>query len=88
MPLAYTRSVLRGILNGSLSKSQFNEDKNFGFSVPLSIPFVDSKLLNPRNTWKDPGLYDKQAAKLVAMFSANFDKYKSSVDKSVRLVAL
>ena len=88
MPLAYTRSVLRGILNGSLSKSQFNEDKNFGFSVPLSIPFVDSKLLNPRNTWEDPGLYDKQAAKLVAMFSANFHKYKSSVDKSVRLVAL
>ena len=61
---------------------------NFGFDVPVAVPGVDSSILNPRDTWADKDGYDAQAAKLVAMFVANFDKFIEHVDDNVKAAAL
>ncbi len=45
-------------------------------------------LLDPRRTWDDPEAYDRQAAKLVKMFSDNFAQYLPFIDDDVRDAAI
>ena len=79
---------LTAALDGSLNNATFRKDPNFGFEVPVSVPGVDDKLLDPRQTWADGAAYDLQAKKLVQMFSDNFAQYFDKVDDQVRLAAI
>jgi phosphoenolpyruvate carboxykinase (ATP) len=83
MPIKATRALLTAALTGSLNNSEFRTDQNFGFKVPFLVTGVDTKLLNPRDTWKDHNAYDLQAKKLVKMFSDNFKQYESSVGEEI-----
>jgi phosphoenolpyruvate carboxykinase (ATP) len=80
MPIKATRALLTAALDGSLNNVEFRKDPNFGFEVPVSVPGVDDKLLDPRQTWADPAAYDAQAQKLVSMFSDNFAQYADKID--------
>ncbi len=71
-----------------LIESTFRKDPNFGFEVPVSVDGVDDTLLDPRGTWADKAAYDAQAAKLVAMFSDNFEKYVPYIDDDVKAAAI
>ena len=88
MPIKATRALLTAALDGSLGNVEFRKDPNFGFEVPVSLPGVDSKLLDPRQTWADPAAYDAQAKKLVGMFSDNFAQYADKIDEDVRAAAI
>ncbi len=83
MPIKATRALLAAALDGSLKSATFRTDANFGFEVPVSVPGVDSAILDPRSTWADKAAYDRQAAKLVGMFAVNFEKFEPHVDASV-----
>jgi phosphoenolpyruvate carboxykinase (ATP) len=84
MPIKATRALLNAALDGSLNHVEFRTDENFGFEVPVSVPGVDSAILNPRDTWADKAEYDSTAAKLVKLFIDNFAKFEAHVDKGVR----
>ncbi len=84
MPIKSTRALLNAALSGELKSQAMRTDPVFGFQVPLALPGVDSKILSPRDTWADPKAYDAMAAKLVAMFTKNFEKFESLVDSDVR----
>jgi phosphoenolpyruvate carboxykinase (ATP) len=84
MPIRATRALLNAALDGSLNHVEFRADENFGFEVPVSVPGVDSAILNPRNTWADKAGYDAAAAKLVKLFIDNFAKFEAHVDPGVR----
>ncbi|MFC3073889.1 phosphoenolpyruvate carboxykinase [Shinella pollutisoli] len=84
MPIRATRALLSAALDGSLKNALFRRDDNFGFQVPVSVPGVDTKILDPRSTWASGAAYDAQARKLVDMFVANFEKFEDQVDGSVR----
>jgi phosphoenolpyruvate carboxykinase (ATP) len=84
MPIKATRALLNAALDGSLNGVSFRTDENFGFEVPVSVPGVDSAILNPRDTWADKADYDATAAKLVKLFIDNFAKFEAHVDKGVR----
>ena len=88
MPIAATRALLTAALEGSLGRAAFRTDPNFGFEVPVEVPGVDPALLDPRGTWADPAAYDAQAARLVAMFAANFEQYSAHVSDEVTACAL
>ncbi|MEM8595133.1 MAG: phosphoenolpyruvate carboxykinase (ATP), partial [Pseudomonadota bacterium] len=88
MPIAATRALLSAALDGSLAGVEYRADPFFGFQVPVSVPGVEDSLLDPRTTWADPAAYDAQAAKLVAMFVANFAQYEPHVGEDVRACAL
>jgi phosphoenolpyruvate carboxykinase (ATP) len=88
MPIKATRALLTAALNGDLSGAEFRKDPNFGFDVPVSVAGVDPSLLDPRSTWADGDAYDRQAAKLVEMFSDNFAQYVPFIDDDVKAAAI
>jgi phosphoenolpyruvate carboxykinase (ATP) len=88
MPIKATRALLTAALDGSLGAVQFRKDPNFGFDVPVLVPGVDEKLLDPRRTWADQAAYDAQAKKLVGMFANNFAQYVPFIDADVKAAAI
>ena len=87
MPIKATRALLNAALDGSLNDAEFREDPYFGFEVPVAVPGVDSKLLDPRGAWADGDAYDVTASELVRKFIANFEEFAAHVDESVRQAA-
>ena len=83
MPIKATRALLNAALDGSLKTGDFRTDENFGFQVPVAVAGVDSKILNPRDTWADKAAYDAKAKALVGMFIANFAQFAEHVDAGV-----
>ncbi len=84
MPIKATRALLNAALDGSLNNAEFRKDPNFGFEVPVAVPGVDSKLLDPRGAWADPQAYDQTAQELVSKFVENFAQFDAYVDEGVR----
>jgi phosphoenolpyruvate carboxykinase (ATP) len=83
MPIAATRALLHSALSGELGHVEFREDSVFGFEVPVAVPGVDSKLLDPRSTWRDPKAYDRRAQELATMFRDNFAKFAEEAGPEV-----
>ena len=84
MPIQATRALLNAALDGSLKHAQFRKDPNFGFDVPVHVPGVDDRILDPRATWADADAYDRMAAKLVDLFVENFAQFADHVEEGVR----
>jgi phosphoenolpyruvate carboxykinase (ATP) len=87
MKLSYTRAMVNAALAGELEAVEFAPDPVFGVDVPVSIPGVPDEVLSPRGTWADGEAYDAAAAKLAAMFRANFEKFAADVPDEVRAAA-
>lgn len=87
MPIKATRALLNAALDGSLNSTEFRKDPNFGFEVPVSVPGVDTAILDPRGTWADKADYDATAQKLVGQFIDNFAQFEEHVDEAVRAAA-
>ena len=87
MPIKVTRALLNAALDGSLNNVEYRIDANFGFQVPVAVPGVDAKILDPRETWADKAAYDATAQKLVKLFIDNFSQFESHVDEGVRQAA-
>ncbi len=87
MPIKATRALLNAALDGSLNNAEFRTDPNFGFKVPVSVPGVDSAILDPRETWSNKADYDATAARLVDLFVENFAQFADDVDEGVRQAA-
>ena len=56
--------------------------------VPVTVPGVDTKLLDPRGAWADAAEYDKTARELVRLFADNFQQFVDYVDDNVKAAAL
>ncbi|MDX1637197.1 MAG: phosphoenolpyruvate carboxykinase (ATP) [Balneolaceae bacterium] len=81
--LKNTRSIIDAIHNGSLEDVETVTDDVFGFEIPTRCPDVPEEILQPKQTWDDPGAYDKQAQKLGSLFNKNFEKYKNESSESI-----
>jgi phosphoenolpyruvate carboxykinase (ATP) len=82
MPIGATRSLLHAALGGGLVHARYRTDDVFGFEVPVSVPGVDTSLLDPRATWREPAAYDRKARELAQMFRQNFERFPD-VDPAV-----
>lgn len=78
-----TRAVVRAILSGDIQHAEFEELPRFKLAIPKQLQGVDTKLLNPRNTWKNVADYDLQAQQLVTKFKENFSKF-ANISTAVR----
>jgi len=83
MKLKYTRAMITAALNGELDNVDYVNDSVFGIAKPQSCPNVPSEILNPRNTWEDPTLYDIKAVELAQKFKANFAKFSAFANAEI-----
>ncbi|OAE34673.1 hypothetical protein AXG93_3791s1110 [Marchantia polymorpha subsp. ruderalis] len=72
MKLAYTRSIIDAIHDGSLLEAEFSETPIFGLHVPKAVAGVPSEILQPENSWKDRAAYTETLKKLAGLFQKNF----------------
>ena len=83
MPIQATRTLLTAAMEGRLAHAPVRTDPMFGFSVPTEVEGVESRILDPRETWADKAAYDAQAKRLVQMFADNFAKFEAQVESEV-----
>ncbi|NSW55979.1 MAG: phosphoenolpyruvate carboxykinase (ATP) [Armatimonadetes bacterium] len=81
--IGLTRTILNAAINGDLDDVPMRQDPFFGFDVPTHCPDVETRLLDPKNTWGDPTGYDEAARKLCAAFRKNFSSFESGVSPEV-----
>ena len=74
-----TRTMITGILDGSIEQSEFAKEPVFNLLYPTTLGKINSEILNPRSAWEDTKEYDNYAAKLSELFIANFQTYGSAV---------
>ena len=81
-----TRGIIDAILDGSILKAETKKIPFFDFEVPTALPGVDSKILDPRDTYADASEWETKAKDLSARFIKNFTKYTGN-DEGKALVA-
>ena len=74
-----TRGIIDAILDGSIEKSETKKIPYFNFEVPTSLPGVDDKILDPRDTYEDVAVWEEKAKDLAGRFIKNFAKYEGNV---------
>ena len=83
MPIQATRRLLHAALAGQLDGVDYRVDEVFGFEVPVRVPGVEPKLLDPRTTWSDADVYDVRARELARLFSDNFEGFAGDAGPSI-----
>ena len=70
-----TRRIVNAIQNGELNNVKTQHIAGLNLDVPTSVDGVESKLLNPIETWKDAESYQAYLKELVQKFQNNFEKF-------------
>ena len=73
-----TRGIIDAILNGDVLKAPTKKIPIFGLEVPTELPGVDSGILDPRDTYADPSVWEEKAKDLSGRFIKNFVKYETN----------
>ena len=73
-----TRGIIDAILNGAILKSETKTIPYFNFEVPTELEGVDTGILDPRDTYDDPSIWDEKAKDLASRFIKNFAKYETN----------
>ncbi|MDF2182627.1 phosphoenolpyruvate carboxykinase [Neptuniibacter sp. CAU 1671] len=78
-----TRSIISAVQNGALKDVETTKLAGLNIEIPVHVPGVDSKLLNPRETWADQAAYDDAAQNLISQFVNNFKKFEGVSEEIV-----
>ena len=73
-----TRGIIDAILDGDILNAPTKKIPYFNFEVPTELKGVDTGILDPRDTYKDPTEWDAKAKDLAGRFIKNFAKYESN----------
>ena len=73
-----TRGIIDAILDGSINNVGTKHLPIFDFEVPVVLPGVDRRILDPRDTYACDCEWTAKAEDLAARFIKNFSKYTSN----------
>lgn len=82
-----TRGIIDAILDGSIEKAKTKVIPIFNLEVPTSLPGVDPKILDPRDTYTNPLDWEEKAKDLGARFIKNFEKYTDNAEGKALVAA-
>jgi phosphoenolpyruvate carboxykinase (ATP) len=81
-----TRGIITAILDGSIEGAPTKNLPIFNLEIPTVLKGVDTKVLDPRDTYADAKEWDTKAKDLAGRFIKNFVKYTDN-EKGKALVA-
>ncbi|MCH7880599.1 MAG: phosphoenolpyruvate carboxykinase (ATP), partial [Proteobacteria bacterium] len=70
-----TRVIIDAILDGSIDEAEGRALPIFNLSIPLSLPGVDTQILDPRNSYPQGDEWHSKAQNLAGLFIDNFVQY-------------
>ena len=73
-----TRGIIDAILSGAILTAPTKTIPHFNFEVPTELPGVDPAILDPRDTYADPSVWEERALDLAGRFIKNFAKYEGN----------
>lgn len=82
-----TRGIIDAILNGDIEKAGTKMIPIFNLAVPTSLPGVDPKILDPRDTYADPSQWEEKAKDLASRFIKNFAQYTDNEEGKALVAA-
>ncbi len=81
-----TRGIIDAILDDSIEKAPMKTLPIFNLEMPIDLPNVDPRILDPRDTYADPAEWQAKATDLAQRFIKNFQQYTDN-EEGQRLVA-
>lgn len=79
-PIPVTRAIVAACQSGALLSVETQHLDILNLDIPLMVPGVDPRLLNPRNAWTHPEEYDVAARRLASLFRDNIRQFHASND--------
>lgn len=73
-----TRGIIDAILNDDIDKAPTKQIPMFDFKVPTKLDGVATSILDPRDTYADPSVWNERAQDLSKRFLANFKKFEGN----------
>ena len=73
-----TRGIIDAILNGAINNAPTKKIPYFNFEVPTELEGVATNILDPRDTYADPSIWEEKAKDLAGRFVKNFVKYTTN----------
>jgi phosphoenolpyruvate carboxykinase (ATP) len=82
-----TRAIIDAILDGSIEKAETKIIPVFNLEVPTALHDVDPNILDPRDTYADPKMWEEKAKDLASRFIKNFEKYTDNEEGKALVAA-
>ncbi|MBQ6261644.1 MAG: phosphoenolpyruvate carboxykinase (ATP), partial [Firmicutes bacterium] len=73
-----TRGIIDAILEGRIDGAPTKEVPVFGLRIPTELEGVDPGVLDPRDTYEDPAVWEEKARDLASRFIKNFAKFETN----------
>lgn len=73
-----TRAVISAIQSGALADVETTHIEELNLDIPVEVPGVDAKLLQPKKTWDNHAAYEQEAKEVAKLFQDNFSKFDVS----------
>ena len=82
--ISNTRTIVDSIQNGSLNNASFETLPIFNLRYPTSLPGIESRMLNPKESWRNKEEYNMYARKVAEMFAQNFERFADDASAEVK----